>query len=115
MEIARQESALKTRPLPTSFSNLVLLTGATGYVGGRLLPLLANDGWPVRCLARKPEHLAARVPAGVEVVQGDLLDAGSLATALRGVDTAFYLVHSMGATGDYVRRWCPDLAKLPAK
>jgi uncharacterized protein YbjT (DUF2867 family) len=101
MEIARQESALKTRPLPTRSSKLLLLTGATGYVGGRLLLLLANDGWPVRCLARKPEHLASRIPAGVEVVQGDLLDAASLATALRGVDTAFYLVHSMGATGDF--------------
>jgi len=101
VEIAPPESALKTRLLPARCSNLILLTGATGYVGGRLLPLLAKDGWPVRCIARKPQHLASRVPAGVEVVQGDLLDATSLAAALRGVQTAFYLVHSMGATGDF--------------
>jgi uncharacterized protein YbjT (DUF2867 family) len=79
----------------------ILLTGATGYVGGRLLPLLVADGWRVRCLARQPEHLASRVPDGVEVVQGDLLNATSLSTAMQGVTAAFYLVHSMGATGDF--------------
>ena len=79
----------------------ILLTGATGYVGGRLLPLLAGDGWRVRCLTRQPERLASRVPAGVEVVAGDVLDAASLAPAMQGVEAAFYLVHSMGATGDF--------------
>jgi uncharacterized protein YbjT (DUF2867 family) len=79
----------------------ILLTGASGYVGGRLLPLLVADGWRVRCLARQPDHLSPRVPAGVEVVQGDLLDAASLSAAMQGVETAFYLVHSMGATGDF--------------
>ena len=79
----------------------ILLTGATGYVGGRLLPLLVAEGWRVRCLARQPEHLSPRVPASVEVVQGDLLDAGSLSAAMRGVEAAFYLVHSMGATGNF--------------
>jgi len=80
---------------------LILLTGATGYVGGRLLPLLVADGWRVRCLARQPEQLASRVPAGVEVVPGDVLAAASLPAALAGVTAAFYLVHSMGATGDF--------------
>lgn len=79
----------------------ILLTGATGYVGGRLLPLLAADGWRVRCLARQPDNLSPRVPAGVEVVPGDLLDAASLSAAMQGVEAAFYLVHSMGATGDF--------------
>lgn len=79
----------------------ILLTGATGYVGGRLLPLLVEDGWRVRCLARHPEHLAARVPDDVEVVAGDLLDAASLSAAMQGVEAAFYLVHSMGASGDF--------------
>lgn len=79
----------------------ILLTGATGYVGGRLLPLLVADGWRVRCLARQPEHLASRVPDGVEVVQGDLLNAASMSAAMQGVTAAFYLVHSMGATGDF--------------
>jgi len=80
---------------------LILLTGATGYVGGRLLPRLAADGWRVRCLARHPKSLAARVPAGVEVVPGDVLDVASLARAMEGVEAAYYMVHSMGATGDF--------------
>ena len=79
----------------------ILITGATGYVGGRLLPLLVEDGWRVRCLARQPERLSSRVPAGVEVVPGDVLDAASLSAALQGVEAAYYLVHSMGATGDF--------------
>ena len=54
---------------------LILVTGATGYVGGRLLLRLVEDGWRVRCLARQPERLSSRVPAGVEVVPGDVLDA----------------------------------------
>ncbi len=85
-------------------SGLVLLTGATGYVGGRLLSLLVSDGWRVRCLARQPEHLTNRVSHGVEVVQGDLLDVPSLAAALQGVAAAFYLVHSMGDTNDFESR-----------
>lgn len=79
----------------------ILLTGATGYVGGRLLPLLVADGWRVRCLARQPEHLRSRVPESVEVVRGDVLDAESLQPAMAGVAVAFYLVHSMGATADF--------------
>jgi uncharacterized protein YbjT (DUF2867 family) len=82
-------------------SKLILLTGATGYVGGRLLPLLVADGWRVRCLARQPENLLPRVPDGVEVARGDLLNPESLRSALAGVGAAFYLVHSMGATGDF--------------
>jgi uncharacterized protein YbjT (DUF2867 family) len=84
-----------------AYSKLILLTGGTGYVGGRLLPLLVADGWRVRCLARQPERLSPRVPAGVEVVPGDLLDAASVSVAMQGVEAAFYLVHSMGATGDF--------------
>ncbi len=79
----------------------ILLTGATGYVGGRLLPLLVADGRRVRCLARQAERLASRVPAGVEVVPGDVLDPDSLALAMQGVSAAYYLIHSMGATGDF--------------
>jgi uncharacterized protein YbjT (DUF2867 family) len=82
-------------------SPIILLTGATGYVGRRLLPLLARQGARVRCLARRPENLLTRVPAGVEVVRGDVLDAASLAEAMAGVDCAVYLVHSMGDTGDF--------------
>jgi uncharacterized protein YbjT (DUF2867 family) len=84
-----------------SDSKRVLVTGATGYIGGRLLPLLTADGWRVRCLARRPEILLPRVPSGVEVERGDLLEADSLHSALTGVEAAYYLVHSMGATGNF--------------
>jgi len=85
-------------------NQIVLITGASGYVGGRLLRLLVQDGWNVRCLARQPEHLASRMPEGAEVVRGDLLDAASLPAAMKGVTAAYYLVHSMGATGDFERQ-----------
>jgi uncharacterized protein YbjT (DUF2867 family) len=79
---------------------LILLTGATGYVGGRLLPALEAAGHTVRCLTRRPEVLRHDHPAR-DVVQGDVLDRASLDAAMRGVDTAYYLVHSMGATGSF--------------
>jgi len=80
---------------------LVLLTGATGYVGGRLLPRLEQRGVRVRCMSRRPEALRGRVGAATETVAGDMLDAASLAAALRDVDTAYYFVHSMGADRDF--------------
>src|SRR5579863_7664210 len=80
---------------------LVLLTGATGYIGGRLLKGLEKAGWPVRCLARHPEFLRPRVAASTEVAQGDCLDPASLAGALAGIHTAYYLVHSMGSSGKF--------------
>ncbi len=73
----------------------ILLTGATGYVGGRLLSALEHDGRRLRCLARRADYLRPRVAAGTEVMEGDVLDPDSLGPALDGVDTAFYLVHSM--------------------
>ena len=79
----------------------ILLTGATGYVGGRLLAELEAKGHRVRCLARRPEFLAGRVGPATEVVAGDCLKPETLGTALAGVDTAFYMVHSMGSTGDF--------------
>src|ERR1017187_2144077 len=85
-------------PAPT---RLILVTGATGYIGGRLLAELAGRSYRVRCLARRPEHLRQRVPVGVEVIAGDVFDAKSLGTALAGVVVAYYLVHSMGSTGDF--------------
>ena len=81
--------------------SLVLLTGASGYIGGRLLKALEAAGRPVRCLARHPEFLASRVSSSTEVVQADCLDRTSLALALEGVDTAYYLVHSMGSAGQF--------------
>lgn len=75
----------------------MLLTGASGYVGGRLLRVLREAGRPIRCLARHPEFLRARVGPDVEVVGGDVTDAASLARALEGAHSAYYLVHAMGA------------------
>ena len=79
----------------------MLITGATGYIGGRLVPLLDSTGVRLRCLARHPAALASRVSRTAEVVAGDLLDPASLERALAGVEVAYYLVHSMGAHGDY--------------
>ncbi len=75
----------------------ILLTGASGYVGGRLLSRLEKRGRVVRCLARRPEFLAERVGPQTEVVKGDVLQEESLLPALKGVHTAYYLVHSMGS------------------
>ena len=79
---------------------LILLTGATGYVGGRLLPALEAAGHTVRCLTRRPEVLTHGHSAR-DVVQGDVLARASLDAAMRGVDVAYYLVHSMGAEGSF--------------
>lgn len=81
---------------------LILLTGATGYVGGRLLAALEAENRRVRCLARRPEFLRPRVASSTEVVQGDVLDGESIASAMAGVDVAYYLVHSMGSKGEFV-------------
>jgi uncharacterized protein YbjT (DUF2867 family) len=75
---------------------LILLTGATGYVGGRLLKRLEAEQLSVRCIARRPEYLRSRVGTSIEVVAGDLLNIDSLRQAMAGVHTAYYLVHSMG-------------------
>jgi len=80
---------------------LVLLTGATGYIGGRLVPVLEQMGCQIRCLARRPEYLKPRVAPGTEVVEGNVLDMSSLRAAMDGVDTAYYLVHSMGSSGAF--------------
>jgi len=80
---------------------LILLTGASGYVGGRLLKALEARGHRLRCLARHPEFLLPRVGGSTEVAKGDLLGPTSLAPGLAGVDSAYYLVHSMGSAGAF--------------
>ena len=77
---------------------LILLTGATGYVGGRLLHALEARGERVRCLSRRPEYLQPRVAPTTEVVRGDVLQPATIAPALVGVDTVYYLVHSMSSS-----------------
>uniref|UniRef100_A0A831U2A6 NAD-dependent epimerase/dehydratase family protein n=1 Tax=Geobacter metallireducens TaxID=28232 RepID=A0A831U2A6_GEOME len=71
----------------------VLVTGATGFIGKRLVKHLLGEGYRVRCLVRRAD---APLPDGVERAVGDLLEPGGLETAFAGIDTAFYLVHSMG-------------------
>jgi uncharacterized protein YbjT (DUF2867 family) len=77
---------------------LVLLTGATGYVGGRLLRKLEESGRAVRCMVRRPEALSGRTAEQTEVVFGNVLEPDSLRAALAGVTVAYYLVHSLAAS-----------------
>jgi len=91
---------MKAYPLRDD-ANLILLTGATGYVGGRLLRALEAAGDRVRCLSRHPEALSERVAQTTEVVKGDVLDPGSLARAMVGVHSAYYLVHSMASANSF--------------
>jgi uncharacterized protein YbjT (DUF2867 family) len=80
----------------------ILVTGATGYIGGRLVPWLLDAGHEVVCLARDPTRLRD-VPWAdrVRVVRGDVLDRASLDAALEGIDTIYYLVHSIGSGRDF--------------
>src|SRR6202162_6540040 len=80
---------------------LVLLTGASGYIGGRLLKELEKASWPVRCLARRPDFLKSKVAVTTEVIKADCLDRSSLVPAMAGVQTAYYFVHSMGSSGKF--------------
>ena len=79
----------------------ILVTGAGGFIGRRLVSELLTRGYRVRCMVRRPTDL----PAGVEQMQGDLLKPDSLPAVLEGVTTAYYLVHSMGAgKGDFAEQ-----------
>ncbi len=83
---------------------VALVTGATGYIGGRLVPKLLEAGFAVRVLVRSPARMTD-VPwvESVEVVVGDLADPAALPPAMRGVRVAYYLAHAMGAGGDFER------------
>jgi uncharacterized protein YbjT (DUF2867 family) len=89
------------RPRRAATGERILLTGATGYVGGRLLKALEAEGQWVRCLARRPEFLAPRVADSTQVVSGDVMDSIALGRAMQGVHTAYYLIHSMGTTEEF--------------
>lgn len=84
---------------------LVLVTGATGYIGGRMVPRLLEAGYRVRCLVRDASRLQGREWHGeVELVVGDVLQAPSLPKAVQGVKFAFYLVHSLGIGSKFPER-----------
>ena len=80
---------------------VVLLTGGSGYVGGRLISLLEQQPLLLRCLARSPEKIRPLVKETTEIVRGDVLSASSLDEALRGAHTAYYLIHLMSGSKDF--------------
>lgn len=81
----------------------ILLTGATGYIGKRLLPILINNGHEVICCVRDPKRFTPpdSIKSKIKVIQLDLLDAASLESIPNDIDGAFYLVHSMASSSDY--------------
>jgi uncharacterized protein YbjT (DUF2867 family) len=81
----------------------ILLTGATGYVGGVLLPELEGRGYEVRCLARRPGKLTGKTGPDTEVMVGDATEPADLARACAGIDVAYWLVHSMESGVDFER------------
>ena len=76
---------------------MIIVLGSTGYVGSKLVARLADEGHPVRCLIRDARKVAVTKVLPVEVVEGDVLKAETLGIAFKGVDTIYYLVHSMKA------------------
>lgn len=83
----------------------ILVTGATGYVGGKLIPMLLANGYSVRTLVRNRARIADRTWASqVAAVEGDVLRPETLPAALEGIDTAYYLIHNMSAGDDFHER-----------
>ena len=87
----------------TAARRTMLLTGATGFVGGAVRPALAAAGWQVRCLTRDAAQARRRHPT-LDWVEGNVGDASSCARALDGCQAALYLVHGIGEGADYHRR-----------
>ena len=80
---------------------VVMLSGASGYVGGRLIPLLEQQPVVLRCLARNPDKLRPLVEDRTQIARGDVLDSATLDEAFQGVHTAYYLVHLMSGSKDF--------------
>ena len=113
---AASETTHMATPQPTQ--RTVIVTGATGYIGGRLVPRLLDAGFRVRCLVREPRKLDARAwrrhPA-VSVHKVDLGDAAAVADVMRGAEAAYYLVHSMIVHGPAYQQADLDLARSFAR
>ena len=90
----------------TADTRTALVTGATGFIGGRLANALADDGWHVRAMVRDSGRAGELADRGVELFEGDVLDADSLRGAGEGAEVAYYLVHGMGrgGEGDFAER-----------
>jgi uncharacterized protein YbjT (DUF2867 family) len=90
----------------------LLIVGASGYIGGRLVPLLSSRGEDLTLAGRDSRSLADRSP-GMRVLRADLLEPDSLAPAVKGIDVAYYLAHSMGGgEAGFAER---DLQLLPRR
>jgi len=101
-------SAIRPNPRPK-----ILVTGVTGYIGGRLVPALLEAGYRVVCYAREPRKLAARSWAGSEnvaIVRGDAADQPALEKAMADCEAAYYLIHSMESAGPEYRQRDRELA-----
>lgn len=112
LDAAIEPCAIEPCAIPVG--SRILVCGATGYVGGRLVPRLLEEGYRVRCFARSPQKLNAYPwcnAEGLEIAQGDLDDAESIARAAEGIDAAYYLVHSMITAGAAYDQRDRELAK----
>lgn len=87
--------------MKTDKKRLILVTGSTGYVGGRLFNALETRGHRVRCMVRRPEVLQGRVAPATQIACADVSKPETLSPVLQDVDTAYYLIHSLGSVGNF--------------
>ncbi len=82
----------------------ILLTGVTGYIGGRLLKQLEKEKYQLRCLVRDPHNIEGRHDPRTQIVKGNVMDKESIVKAMQGMEVAFYLIHSMGSEKDFIKQ-----------